>query len=156
VSNSPRTRRSRSRRGTARAKSRVVSRLASSCIACRETTLAAASGSIPRPTHGGPLREGPLHPLPHERLRRRGIVGLAFVQLLGVVEERREELSLVGRGAQREARMGAGDVGPLPAHQIPERLRALAILPRGGIVEALEPLVAVEPDLLREHGLVGG
>jgi hypothetical protein len=61
---------------------------------------------------------------------RAGIERRAFVEAIGVLEERREELPLIGRGAEREAPLPCGDVAPRRADVFPERLGALGVAAR--------------------------
>src|SRR5262245_6698929 len=112
-----------------------------------------AAAALVRRRPARPLGQVAAHRVARQRARGGGIVWLAVVQALRVVEERDEELALIGCRAQREARVRRGDVPPRGAHLVPERVRALAIAARRRIVEALEALVTVEAELLREHRL---
>src|SRR4029453_3457069 len=92
---------------------------------------------------------------PPERARAGGVVRLALLQPARVLEERPEELALVGRRTEREPGMPLHDVRPFLAHLGPERVRALAVATRGGVVEADDALVAVQAQLLRDHRVRG-
>lgn len=98
-------------------------------------------------------RQVALHRIARERPVGHGIEWRAVGQLLRTLEERREELALIGRRAEREAGMPRDEVAPGLADLPPERLGAFAVAARGGVIEVSEPFVAVEPDLLREDGV---
>src|SRR5207247_1632767 len=95
------------------------------------------------------------HGLAREGAGRHRLQRRTVVELLAVLQERGEELAVVRSGAPAEA--GAGPVALVPArpHRRPERLRALAVVATGRVVEVREALVAVEPDLLGDHRLPG-
>src|SRR4029077_6189155 len=67
---------------------------------------------------------------------------LALGELLRVLEERHEQLTLIDGGAQGEARLASCDIAPGGADFRPERLRALQIGLAGAEVEVLDALVA--------------